>query len=259
MSAFLFDSARLPVCTPDDRAYVYLLVSGRAFLPVAGVALEAPSGFCAPSVGWSFEQGCVADGEPHRAIALRIDPRLIEHAPGVAILDARGWSLHRLHAQLDRTEHEPEAISVAIELLERLRSAGVGLSGSIGSRLCRADAREDHRLADGLSRALTVDATRPTLVDLHDELRLSDRQLRRRLAGFLQTYRMPFASWRQLQQSYSLTVACIALSLPGARTEVVSRAVGFASPTGLCHALRAAGLRQPQEIARCALELRRNL
>ena len=27
MSAFLFDSARLPVCPPDDRAYVYLLVS----------------------------------------------------------------------------------------------------------------------------------------------------------------------------------------------------------------------------------------
>ena len=259
VDGFLWDTADLPRPGADERPYAYLVVSGRCALARSGVVLSAGEAVWLPSYAGSFDEGTVSTGAPHRAIALRVAPELFDATPNahgtVVRIDARARDLARLYAALRGAESDDQAASVAAELLVRMRAHGVALRPDVGAVFVDRRRAEEQRVADALSRAMTIEA-RPALVDLQEGLAISDRQLRRNLGAFLRRYRMPFAGWRELQRSYSLTMACVGLSLPGARTEVVARAVGFASATGMCHALQHAGLRRPQEVARRAAELR---
>jgi hypothetical protein len=247
----------LPRPEEDDRVYVHLVVAGRLHRLVTGEVLEPGSGLVTSSYRASFEQDALAFVGAHRAVALRLDRRLVG-APSSGVVRVPLDVLAAIHRSLARTQSEAGARAMVIALLELLRLDGLPVVEGF-ERMLPVD-ETDHEIAERLSQALTVSSLLPGWVDLTGAgAPRSERHVRRQLGAFLQRYGMPFASWRDLRQSYCLTTAALAMSLPEARTDVVARATGFASPSSLCHALQRSGLDTPQEIARQAAALRRTI
>ena len=88
----------------------------------------------------------------------------------------------------------------------------------------------------------------PMAVDLSEALRVSERHALRRASSFLRRFCLSASSWREFMNALRLEMGAFFMSAPGARTEDVSRFLGFASPTGFCHAFQDAGLPSPQRI-----------
>jgi hypothetical protein len=250
----------LPRPEEDDRVYVHLVVAGRLHRLSTGEVLEPGSGLVTSSYRAAFEEDALAFVGAHRAVALRLDRRLVRHTSS-GIVHAPLEVLVTIQRSLRRTRSRAAAHGMVVELLELLRIDGLPvvddavelIEGSV-------DEGDGDAIADRLSHALTVSTLLPAWVDLTSAgPPQSERQVRRRLGAFLRRYGMPFASWRELRQSFCLTIAALAMSLPEARTDVVARTAGFASPSSLCHALQRAGLGTPQQIARQAALLRRAL
>ncbi len=163
-----------------------------------------------------------------------------------------------MHHTLSGSTSLEAGAKILHRLLEVLRANGLPTAEDARGLVdAHAPLASDEPIAGVLSRALSLSGELPMFVDLAGHT--TERHRRRQLSSFLQRYGMPFSSWVDLRQSLSLTTATLSLSLPNVHTELVARATGFASPTGLCHALRRFDLDAPQQIARRTAALRREL
>lgn len=259
MGGFVWDSALLPRPSGEGRAYVVLPLEGSVRLLARGVRVSPGEGVVFPSFAASFDERVVIFPR-HRAIALRVERARARFEPPFGVFPVDVDIALRLHSVLWAAgSHVPEA-ALADSLTELVRMlATAGVLDPLTLTTDGADEPADEPVARALTRALTLGDPRPTLTLIEDSLALSERHARRRVDSFLIRHRMPFSRWRDLRQSFSLTGAGLALSLPGISTETVSRAAGFASATGLCHAFQRAGLPPPQEIARAHARLREEL
>jgi hypothetical protein len=253
------DAGSLPRPEEDGRVYVHLVVEGRLHLLSTGEVLEPGSGIVTTSYRASFEDEGLAFVGGHRAVALRLDRRLVA-APQRGVVHVPLDVLRAIHRSIGRTSSEAGARGTTLALLALLEVEGLRVAADAEVQLGEESTEDDAALAARLSYALTVDSTLPAWIDLLSVgASGSERHVRRQLGAFLLRHGMPFASWRELRQSFCLTTAALAMSLPGARTDVVARAAGFSSATSLCHALHRAELDAPQQIATRAAALRRAL
>ncbi len=249
MDGFLWDGDALPRPPEDHRAYFVLPVVGDVHVLARGIVARPGQAVVFGSAAASFDESVVV-ASPHRALALRIDRALVRPLAEPLVVGVPSALAGAAFEAIRRGEPPPLA-----ELARVLEREGVLVGGDLEAPVAMNAA--DASVARALGRALTFDGDRPTLVDLERAgMPVSTRQARRRVDGFLARHRMPFAHWRELRQSFVLTGTVLALSLDGARTGAVARAAGFASPAGLCHALKHAGLPAPGAIARAAARLR---
>ncbi len=252
----------LPPLSDDHRVYIHLVVEGRAHALRTGETLGPGQVLWLRSAGDTFGPEPLAFVDHHLALALRLDPALVGPWRGPERCAVPVDRLRELHGALLLARGPEQGAALARELLCLLSAAGLPLLGEVLVKT-PGETSSELSLASGLSHALTVDASRPTLVDLLEDRAgqgsHTERHVRRRLGRFLERYCLPFAGWRELKQSFCLTTAALAMSVPGARTDRVSRASGFSSATALCHALSRSGLAPPQQLAAAAQGLRANL
>jgi AraC-like DNA-binding protein len=95
----------------------------------------------------------------------------------------------------------------------------------------------------------------PMAIDLSRALGVSERHALRCASRFFQQFHLSAASWREFINCLRIEMGAFFMGARGARTEDVSRFLGFASPTSFCHAFQDAGLMSPQRVQselRCA-------
>ena len=245
----------LPLVAEDHRVYVHWVVGGRGHLLASGQSLEAGDALVARSFRASLCDQRLALVGDHQAIALRFEAGV--RPVGADVFRLSPERAKSAYDALTRARCDADALAVARDIAAMLAAHGLSLAHEPLSTAPRAG---DSALAAGLTRALTFAAARPALGDLRfGEMAVTERQLHRRLRDFFRYFRMPFATWRDMRQSFCLTTASLAMTLPDARTDHVARASGFASATSLCHALQRVGLASPQELAAASRELSRAL
>jgi AraC-like DNA-binding protein len=107
-----------------------------------------------------------------------------------------------------------------------------------------------HRFARALEATVFPLTARPMTVDLCRALGLGERQTTRLANDFFARFFVTAPGWRGYVRGMRLEIGVVLASNPRATTERVSRALGFASPTALCHAFQSAGMPSPQEVRR---------
>jgi AraC-like DNA-binding protein len=103
-------------------------------------------------------------------------------------------------------------------------------------------------LASALGRKLSALDVKPMLVDFEQELGLSRRQLLRIIGALTQRYGLNGTDWMSLRSRWRVNASLLLMTAPGARTEEVARAVGFATPGAFCNALHERGLPSPGHV-----------
>jgi hypothetical protein len=104
------------------------------------------------------------------------------------------------------------------------------------------------RFARALQSKLFPLASQPMSVDLERTLGVGPRQIQRLAAEYFERYYVTAVGWRQFVYGMRLEVGVFLASNPRSTTEALADALGFASPTALCHAFHDAGLRSPQSL-----------
>jgi AraC-like DNA-binding protein len=90
----------------------------------------------------------------------------------------------------------------------------------------------------------------PMAVDLASELGISERHALRQTSHYLRSFHLSASSWRELVQCLRIEMGTFFMGSARARTEDVSRFLGFRSPTSFCHAFQHARLPSPQAVQR---------
>jgi AraC-like DNA-binding protein len=90
----------------------------------------------------------------------------------------------------------------------------------------------------------------PMAVDLASALGISERHALRQTSHYLRAFHLSASSWRELVQCLRIEMGTFFMGSPRARTEDVSRFLGFRSPTSFCHAFQHARLPSPQTVQR---------
>jgi AraC-like DNA-binding protein len=175
----------------------------------------------APSVS-ELQQGSLADGRGARALELA--EAFDANAPRMELLQ--------------RASRLLSTLSEVGMCADSVRSAGEGIRPA------------DERFAAALERSFFPLSDRPMVVDLMKALNLGERQVLRLAADYFERFYVTVGSWRSYVQGMRLELSAFAASSPFATLERVRRAVGFSSPTALCHAFHAAGLLSPQAFQR---------
>jgi AraC-like DNA-binding protein len=104
--------------------------------------------------------------------------------------------------------------------------------------------------AQTLWRHLMTLPDQPMAVDLASALGVSERHALRQTSDYLRAFHLSASSWRELVQCLRIEMGTFFMGSPRARTEDVSRALGFRSPTSFCHAFQHAHLPSPQAVQR---------
>ena len=142
------------------------------------------------------------------------------------------------------------AVWAAGEAIAGLRAAGILVNEVSRDPLPPAD----HAFARVLERTFFPMTARPMAVDLARALGVGERQALRRANAFFRDYYASGSTWRGYVHVMRVGLGTFFMSHPRARTEHVSRLLGFASPTSFCHALHEpAGLPSPQAVRRALL------
>jgi AraC-like DNA-binding protein len=164
-------------------------------------------------------------------VVATLSPRSIERASTLA----RALEGDDLHAVL----------FALAEVLAELRAQGVQVTPPTAD-----DDGGAGRFAHLLWQRVMCLESQPMAVDIADALGVSERHALRQTSRFLQRFHLSASSWRELMQCLRLEMGTFFMSAPGARTEDVSRFLGFRSPTSFCHAFNDAGLPSPQAVHR---------
>jgi AraC-like DNA-binding protein len=166
-----------------------------------------------------------------------------EPTTAVATLSARSLMRARTLASALEGDDRVVAVGALSELLGDLQALGLPFATP-------SDDAKAGRFARTLwHRAMDLE-NQPMAVDLADALGVSERHALRQTSHFLRQFHLSASSWRELMQCLRLEMGSFFMSNPAARTEDVSRYLGFRSPTGFCHAFHDAGLPSPQAIHR---------
>ncbi len=110
--------------------------------------------------------------------------------------------------------------------------------------------RSSHDFARALERVLFPMTSQPMAVDLARALGVCERQALRRANDHFRRFHISVSSWRQYVQGMRVGLGSFFMSQRRARTEHVSRLLGFGSPTSFCHAFHDAGLPSPLAVQR---------
>lgn len=195
------------------------------------------------------------DDYPMRALDARTRYLLVSWRHGEAGDRARSSGISRdlrtfgaaqaLATELD-AGHRASSLAA---LIGALSSLGVGIAPEAPWVGPSIDPRH-HGVAHALEGALFPLRGQPMVVDLSGALGLGERQTQRLLADYFQRYYVTAPSWRQFVYGMRLEVGVFLASSPGATSDIVARALGFASAAALCHAFHRAGLPSPQAVRR---------
>ena len=141
------------------------------------------------------------------------------------------------------------AVWAAREAIACLRAVGI-----LVNEVSRAPLPPpDHAFARALERTFFPMTSCPMAIDLARALGVGERQALRRANAFFRHYYASGSTWRDYVRVMRVGLGTFFMSHPQARTEHVSRLLGFASPTSFCHALHEAGLPSPRAVRRALL------
>jgi AraC-like DNA-binding protein len=139
-------------------------------------------------------------------------------------------------------------LQIARDVLGDLRAEGLPFATSaLGAFEGTVDpsspevARVLWQLAGRLSR-------QPMAIDLSRALGVSERHALRCASRYFQQFHLSASSWREFINCLRLEMGAFFMGAPRARTEDVSRFLGFSSPTSFCHAFHDASLPSPQRL-----------
>jgi hypothetical protein len=202
------------------------------------------------------EKGRVAmrqQGERFESVAIEWTPGTIagnacaiEHGR----LDARALaSVIAATERLHQTDDTANAAACLGDLLSTLRACGAPFDHVEAGELVTPVPERVVRLSRALDDALSRLDGGPMLVDLEATLKLSQRQIHRIVTRFNRDYGFNSGGWRDTVSRRRLLVGSSLMTAPGARTDTIARALGYASPTGFCHALALADLPSPGVIS----------
>lgn len=143
-----------------------------------------------------------------------------------------------------------DSVSDALNALTAaLAALDIGLSPQAPREAPNVEPR--HRsVALALQAALFPLRAQPMVVDLCSSVGLGERQMQRLLVDYFQRYYVTAPGWRQFVYGMRLEVGVFLASNSRATSDLLARALGFASPGALCHAFHRAGLPSPQAIRR---------
>lgn len=139
---------------------------------------------------------------------------------------------------------EPAMVTLATFCAE-LRSLGLG-----APIVTSTPPDPDQIFARMLWQRLMTLPDQPTAIDLAGALGVSERHALRRTSEYLRAFHLSASSWRELVQCLRIEMGTFFMGSPRARTEDVSRFLGFRSPTSFCHAFQHARLPSPQAVQR---------
>jgi AraC-like DNA-binding protein len=239
---------------PDGRARLLFVVDGRTWLHGrGGRAVELETG--------------------QLALRSRVDA-VLERGSGTTLeIDFEG---DRCIPDLTHGRLSASACAALFELADATRDAAPSELTRFGSCLRRAlDALRAEGLAvvldpavappavdapdqvymTALDRALSTLGEAPAVVDLEEVLGCDRRTIVRRTRAVHERHALHGlggTDFRAVRDFYRLLVATILASHERATTEGVARAVGYASPTALCHAFHRVGLPAPSAVRRLA-------
>lgn len=108
----------------------------------------------------------------------------------------------------------------------------------------------DRRFAHAMETIVFPLTSRPMAIDLGRVLGIGDRHAMRLAKEFFHRFFVTASGWREYVRGMRLELGVFLASNPHATTEGVSRALGFASPTALCHAFHSVGLASPHDVRR---------
>jgi hypothetical protein len=223
----VWDATTVPEPRDDGRAYAHVVLSG---LLATDVGVFGPGEAAIfPSFAALHRAGAVALGEPHRAVALRLDGGEVSPRRASCSIDAiaRSYTSIRDEGPSAHAEATSLARSLGLETMAEARAV-----------------EDDARVAEALSRVLSGPSGLPSMLDLG--MPVSSRHSRRRITSFFRSFRMPFETFREMRLSYTLTTAMLYLARPDVSVERCARAVGLSSATSLCHAIAKAELPPPR-------------
>jgi hypothetical protein len=245
-----------------SRSVLTVIVEGRG-------RVRLPSGFErwleAGDVVLLPEKAIVAmrqEGSPSfRSVALEWDPgtfgATVASAPDVTRLDGAAMArVARVATALESCRDAGRAATLLADLVSLLGSRGAPFARVVSRDLIEPAPQAVVALSHALDHVLSSLDGGPALVDLDAALGLSPRQLNRVVADFNQRYGFNSLGWRDTRNRRRLLVGATMMTAAGARTELVSRAMGYASPTGFCHAFALAGLPSPGITAETVASLR---
>ena len=144
--------------------------------------------------------------------------------------------------------HAGDAPARFSEMVRVLREAGVPFDAP-GPALFAGDI-EPHLgvLSRALDESLSDLDRQPMVVDLEDAIGVSPRHVQRLVTRFHARYGFDAGGWRDALTRCRLRVGVALMTAPGAGTELVAGAVGYASSAALCHAFAESHLPAPSSI-----------
>jgi hypothetical protein len=175
--------------------------------------------------------GAALSGE----VALRIPPNAFARAAALADALAR---------------RDVAAVrSITRDVVARLRAEGLPFERDAVDLGSDDDDRSSD-FARVLWRMASRLETQPMAIDLAHALGVCERQALRRARHHFERFHLSASSWREFMNCLRVELGVFFMSSPSARTEVVSRFLGFSSPTSFCHALKEADLPSPLALQR---------
>jgi hypothetical protein len=204
------------------------------------------------------------DGEPYESLVVEWEPSpegISESRPQGfevrTIDDAARARIAACAAEIAAVDVEvPAAARAMVEVLDVLRGIGAPFREVTEASLIEPVPAQTLRLSMALDEMLSDLRRKPMAVDLDQVLGLSLRQINRVVAAFNERYGFNSGGWLDTRSRRRVMTGAVLMTAPGATTEGVSSAVGYASPTAFCRALADAGLPSPGAIAAAVRELR---
>jgi hypothetical protein len=140
----------------------------------------------------------------------------------------------------------PLTVLAVEQLMRALRAAGLcDRAPVVENPFSPVEVRTLSRFSETLTRLQAGSGERLMAVDLADALGCSERTTLRVSSAYFRSLYVSVDSLRDYVASGRLWVAAAAMLSTGARTEIVSRRLGYSSPVALCHAFADAGLPSP--------------
>ncbi|MBL8609040.1 MAG: helix-turn-helix transcriptional regulator [Myxococcales bacterium] len=241
------------------RNLVGLALEGRSYARMRGrdgTDELVGSATLAPGRG-AFSARIEPDDEETSSLTIELDPAvhggpaLVAETGALARPGRAGELAGALRSAIELAWADPAALPLVAQaadtLGDALRAEGLpiprlepGASPPVSPSL--------RALARAVDLALSQRGARPMLVDVESASGRTARTLERAFPALCGLWGQPAVSFRDHARRAVLARACWAMTSPGATTEAVARAVGFASPNAFCRAMASYGLPSPGRV-----------
>lgn len=261
-SGGMFDEVRnLPSGRRDRWSKIRIVLAGHLFArtPRGGEILGP--GDAVVSQGW--------DDHRCRALDQHTEYVLVAWRHGTEAGDRPAWggplalrrerigvgaSASALAHALDAPLPVDAVLGRASALLDAISTLGLPVSAE-AHVACSAGIQPIHRrIARAMETTFFPLTAQPMAIDLGGALGLGERHALRVTNEFFVRFYVTAPNWRQYVRGMRLELGVFLSTNRDATTERVSRALGFSSPTALCHAFQSVGLPSPGEVRRRLLE-----